>query len=281
MRKPWQTKEWRERRAEFIKGKCCEWCGSTEYLTIDHLKNVYQNFEYGKVAFQYFIQYFQNEEHVDELKHLKKRAIKTTTLYYCNACPKCGYSLSVRKKLKPKYRCYRCNMTFSQPKKKLKISTINFLRRRVFQFFKEKHKEEIDAIAIPKIQQLNEDYFAFKDVLILCRRCAFARLKGMHLCPKCKKKYIPARFTVCFDCLPSEVKERIQKLKEEQEELEREDEEESEYEMRLAYCGNCKHLVEINQEYFCGLSPDEMCDYGLFEEGGIRRYKRGETKNER
>jgi len=24
MRKPWQTKEWREKRAEFIKGKSCE-----------------------------------------------------------------------------------------------------------------------------------------------------------------------------------------------------------------------------------------------------------------
>ena len=36
MRKPWQTKEWREKRLDFIKGKVCEWCGSEELLTIHH-----------------------------------------------------------------------------------------------------------------------------------------------------------------------------------------------------------------------------------------------------
>ena len=36
MKKPWQTKEWRDKRAELIKDKKCVWCGSLERLTIHH-----------------------------------------------------------------------------------------------------------------------------------------------------------------------------------------------------------------------------------------------------
>lgn len=200
MRKPWQTREWREKRAAFIEGKSCEWCSSTEYLTIDHLNNVYGNFEYGKIAFQLFNDYFAEGKNKEELNLLEKKTLEKATLYYYLACPKCGYSVQVRKKLKPKYRCWRCKKNFSQPKKKLSLSTLRFLNRRLFQLFKESHKEEIDAVATPKIQQLNEDYFAFKNVLILCRKCAYARLKGMVLCKVCKKKYHPRRFSMCWEC---------------------------------------------------------------------------------
>jgi hypothetical protein len=34
----WQTQEWKEKAAEFIKGKNCEWCGSTENLVPHHPK---------------------------------------------------------------------------------------------------------------------------------------------------------------------------------------------------------------------------------------------------
>jgi hypothetical protein len=36
MRKPWLTKEWRAKRTEFLKGKSCQWCGSTKFLTVAH-----------------------------------------------------------------------------------------------------------------------------------------------------------------------------------------------------------------------------------------------------
>lgn len=169
MSKPWQTKEWQEKRAEFIKDKCCSWCGSRRYLTIDHLK--------------------------------------------------------------------------------------------------------------PSNSQTEEDYYAFKDTIILCRRCAFARLKGMHLCPQCKKKYVRSRFNVCFDCLPSERKEGIKARKEEAMKEAIEMEKEEEYETRIDYCGNCEHHIEDEgQELFCGLSPDIMCDHGLTEDTGLRRNIGNEQK---
>lgn len=88
--KPWQTVAWRNRRAEFIKGKSCKWCKSTEYLTIEHLD--------------------------------------------------------------------------------------------------------------PPNTLTDEDYLAFKNVIILCRKCAYARLKRMNLCPECKTAYKPRKFARCFEC---------------------------------------------------------------------------------
>ena len=90
MQKPWQTKEWREKREKFIKGKSCIWCGSKEYLTIDHL--------------------------------------------------------------------------------------------------------------LPHNTQNYKDYMDFKETIILCRRCAYARLKGMVLCKKCKKHYHYPKFEMCYKC---------------------------------------------------------------------------------
>jgi hypothetical protein len=36
MSNTWQTKEWKEKAAEFVKSKTCEWCGSTENLVPHH-----------------------------------------------------------------------------------------------------------------------------------------------------------------------------------------------------------------------------------------------------
>jgi len=36
LRKIWNSKEWKEKKAKFLVGKVCEWCGSTEKLTAHH-----------------------------------------------------------------------------------------------------------------------------------------------------------------------------------------------------------------------------------------------------
>ena len=89
-RKPWALLGWRKKRAEHIKSKSCEWCGSKEYLTIDHL------------------------------------------------------------------------------------DVANTLS--------------------------DEEYLSFKNTIILCRRCAFARRKGMDLCPTCRKRYKKRIYTQCWTC---------------------------------------------------------------------------------
>lgn len=164
MSKPWQLSKWRKRRAEFIEGKSCEWCGSHEGPLIIH------------------------------------------------------------------------------------------------------HPQEKNTLS-------DEKYESFDGALVLCKRCHFALHKEMHLCPNCKKKYVPNKFDVCFDCLPSERKEAIKSRREEQMKLMTEISEEETYETRLEYCGNCDFHVEIDQELFCGLAPKELCDHGLWVENGVRRFK--------
>jgi ribosomal protein L32/predicted Zn-ribbon and HTH transcriptional regulator len=228
MRRPWQTKEWRDKRAEFIKDKSCEWCESTEKLTIDHRINFYSRFERGKLAYQLMLQYFQDKTHIEEEEEIERRILKTTSIKRYAACPKCGYSMQSRKTMQPKYHCYRCNFNTDKSIPKISISTIRWLNKMFFQEWAATHKEEIDVKFNPIKERTNQDYMDFKDVVILCRRCAFARLKGMYLCPNCKKKYVPNRFDVCFDCLPSERKEEIKSRREEMAELEGEEEMEEE-----------------------------------------------------
>ena len=36
MTKPWKTDAWKKKREELIRDKCCEWCGSTENLSVAH-----------------------------------------------------------------------------------------------------------------------------------------------------------------------------------------------------------------------------------------------------
>jgi len=114
VRKPWHTKKWREKRAEFIKGKSCEWCGSHEGPFTIH------------------------------------------------------------------------------------------------------HPQERNTLP-------DEEYISFDGTIVLCKRCHFATHNGMHLCPKCKKKYVRNRFYVCFDCLSSETKKKIAEWKLEIEYWEKED----------------------------------------------------------
>ena len=53
--KPWQTKEWKEKRRSFIKGKSCEWYSSEEDLVLHHHKHFYDNKEYPQIAFDFFL----------------------------------------------------------------------------------------------------------------------------------------------------------------------------------------------------------------------------------
>jgi len=126
------------------------------------------------------------------------------------------------------------------------------------------HPQERDSLT-------EAEYESFEGTMILCKRCHFALHKGMHLCPKCQKKYVPERFEVCFNCLSPGIKKAIESHGKDMEELRSEEI----YESRLEYCGNCDHHVEDEgQELFCGLPSTELCDHGLFVEDGVRRRMR-------
>lgn len=214
MTKPWQTKEWRTRRAEFIKGKSCEWCGSTEFLTIDHKENFYPNRERGRLAYALMVKYFEGGQHADEAQAIADLAVKQFVagggiLREYNACPSCGYCVQPRKYKRPKYKCYQCHLVFDEPLRKWTPSTIRLLDKLFFKEFCLRHGKDIDAEFIPLWKQLNQGYLEFKEVLVLCRRCAYARKKGLILCKVCRKRYHKPIYSCCFNCFLSNVKKKL------------------------------------------------------------------------
>jgi len=59
----------------------------------------------------------------------------------------------------------------------------------------------MDHITPPNLLT-EEEYLAIRDedILVLCRKCAGARLHGLNLCPECKKHYKKRGYEKCWDC---------------------------------------------------------------------------------
>ncbi len=58
--KPWKTKEWKEKRALFLIGKVCEWCGSTENLCISHKEILDYRKHIKKLEYNIFRKYIKH-----------------------------------------------------------------------------------------------------------------------------------------------------------------------------------------------------------------------------
>jgi len=116
------------------------------------------------------------------------------------------------------------------------------------------------------------EYESFEGAIILCKRCHGAYHKGWVLCPICKKNYAKFFFKQCSECHKKEKKEQ-EKF---DEKMDREEDEllvlTEDYDMRLEYCGNCEHHIEVKQELFCGLSPKILCNVSEVT-SGVRRFK--------
>jgi len=143
-RKPWQTKEWKEKRDKFLKGESCEWCSSNNDLVIHHKKHFYDNWEYNQIAFYYFTRYFEKPSSQAEHQRLKKDAEKQVMPEYVKSCPKCGNSgISPRTTMKPIYRCSRCSHEFDIPERKIHQKTKSQIRKIIYQSFLEAHKKKL------------------------------------------------------------------------------------------------------------------------------------------
>ena len=207
-RNPWQTKEWRERRAEFVKGKSCAWCGSREKLTVSHdRKGFNPRRERYQVESRYFHDYFNNGQHMDEFNQLKEQARTGVQLYYYDSCPSCGYGSVYsrsdkycRENKAPRFKCSRCKTEFQESVKMVKRSSQTYLKKRFFSLFRDRHREELTQLYTAHMEKLAEDYFNFKDTTILCGRCHYAYHKGLTLCPACRTRYKKRSYEMCWEC---------------------------------------------------------------------------------
>ena len=191
MPKPWKTSEWKEKRKKLIKGKKCEWCGSTKGLSIHHKKKKMPYRTHYRLVSNRLLKKLINE---GTYKTISKKA-----------CPRChSSSIYLRKTLTPKFRCIKCAHTFDRP---IKQSTSS-VSRGDYADFQSKNKEIIKEIVRSERQQSYEEYMTLKDTRILCKKCHLAIEKGRVLCQVCKKKYHKRRYRKCWHCFNNTKKEK-------------------------------------------------------------------------
>jgi hypothetical protein len=185
VQKPWKTKEWREKRAEILEGKSCEWCSSKIALSIHHKEPEQPYLVRYKIIQQVLLE-----------KLVREGVYKPINKVEESVCPECG-SHSVREFRATRFRCLDCNEYFSMNKKlkgPLRISKEDFAD------FVEKYSPKIKEYLQTKRQKDFEKYMTLDNTMILCKKCHMAIGKGMVLCQVCKQGYHRPNFDRCFKC---------------------------------------------------------------------------------
>ena len=244
----WNTKDWKERKKEFIKEKC-EICSSTEILTIQHKSHPKKYNEYLREITRV---YTNNNSEID--KEIFKNYVLNDYDYVPKLlCPKCKiHTPKVRVRSIPKYRCADCKYVFEEAffrsaselisiffkdedayeirdkcfiskdrwRNKHNLSNIKYWFQR--KTAKNKDAESIEKKAFILYLEGNIKYLSFEDTITTCNKCAYNEdLKGAELCPKCNKNYKGIEYSTCIECLPEEkrkeVNEQIEFIKQMQE----------------------------------------------------------------
>jgi hypothetical protein len=231
----WHTKNWKQRRSEFIKEKC-EICSSKETLTLQHRSHPRKYSEYAKeITRAYAKDYIDTNPGIDKNEFsnhiLNKYDYMPTPL-----CPNCKASNPKKRVRKvPQFRCSECRYEFQEAiyksvnelistfyqnedavearskcfisKDKWKnihsLSNITYWLQR--ERAKNRDNERIEKEAF--LLHINDviKYLSFEDTITACRKCAYNfDIKHMELCIKCKVYYKGIQYPTCIQCLPEE-----------------------------------------------------------------------------
>lgn len=241
----WHTKDWKERRAEFIKDKC-QICSSKETLTLQHLSHPLKYPEYEiEVTNSYVKNNLQSNYSIDIIE-LSKYIREKYDYLPVSLCPNCkSRNPSKRTRKVPQYLCTNCKLEFDDVAY-LSVDdlidifyqndTANEVRDKCFvtlDEWKNKHnfsnitywmrREQIklqNTTSIQKVAFLNYlndtiKYLSFDETITACKKCAaYYDLYDMELCPKCKVNYKGVKYQNCIQCLPDEVRKlALEKVK--------------------------------------------------------------------
>lgn len=191
--RPWSTKTWKEKRDKLI-GDTCKLCGTKKGIMV--LQHTKQPRKPRTIMLEYERSYWK------ELKEwiYSKPIIPDVSKYPkdANACPRCNSQVIRYRKAKETWICVgvengvKCGHVFDVPEKvvskwitrdlekqEIEDRKINFLDQRGFG--KRIATEALDGLI---------DYLAMKNVITLCKSCAFIADKTeLVLCQYCKSKY--------------------------------------------------------------------------------------------
>ncbi len=216
MPKYFKDSEWKKKRKEIIKeDSACTWCGSKEFLAVRRKETEetkilpINEFRFEKFKAEYNIRK-PGEEEVsiflsEEESFLSEPILKVFKHYSSKDVwelkwQDVGKFLNLKRTEASKIKKTLRELL----KEQSKINWDNFAEDEELQ---EKIAKEYEAYSKPRIERYKK--CLPEDIIILCRRCNFASMNGMELCPICKKKYKGVKYDTCFNCLPSDRKKQI------------------------------------------------------------------------
>lgn len=231
----WHTKDWKERKPEFIKDKC-EICSSTDTLTIQHLSHPKKYAEYVKEIERVFTKDYIGTHHEIDKSGLHNYVLKHYDYLPVPLCPNCkGRNPNIRMRKVPQYLCTECRHEFDETinrsvdelisifyeneeaievrdkcfvsnnewENRHNLSNIRYWlqreRAKITEF------ESIEKEAFLLYLNDNIKYLSFEDAITACKKCASSfDLYKMELCPKCKEYYKGVQYPTCIQCLPED-----------------------------------------------------------------------------
>lgn len=183
----WETREWKQRREEFLKGKTCQWCGTDEKLV---MHNQQPPPSYSSLLRKISSDFL--EEKVREGEFTTQKVVR-------RSCPEC-YSTSIRQRIakQPPYKCQKCRAEFESPM--TEVVDTGWLTRGDWERFWGSYGPEIKRMAMDARRSAEEESLATDNYVALCNRCHMAARSGMTLCPRCKVGYMRPGREMCWMC---------------------------------------------------------------------------------
>lgn len=234
-KRSWYTKDWKERRSDFIKDKC-ETCSSKETLTLQHRSHPRKYSEFlTDITTAYAKDYIGINPDVDK-SDFSNHVLINYDYVPIPLCPNC-MSRNPNKRIRklPQFFCTECRHEFDDTvcksvdeliaifykneeavevrdkcfvsKNKWRnehtLSNIKYWLQR--QQAKNEYVETIEKKAFLLYLDDNIKYLSFEDTITACKKCASnSDLNNMDLCPKCKEYYKGIQYPTCIQCLPED-----------------------------------------------------------------------------
>jgi len=187
------SKEWKEKRAEFLKGKTCAWCGSSGSLCI----HIPRAFSPAQVSSEIYSAAYARFREVYRQKYQKFDCIPTGK--HRHKSHPTWHKASTVHKIEPDHT----DLEEQFIEVLLEDSGEGNFKKLYHEWLEE---TGIKALIKDEIKKAEEECESLTNAIVLCKRCHFANLRGMNLCPECRTKYKSVNYETCFECLPEEKK---------------------------------------------------------------------------
>jgi hypothetical protein len=187
------TKEWKEKRIEFLKGKTCGWCGTSDSLRI----YTPRAFSPAQVSSEIYSAAYVRFKEVYRQKYQKFDYIPTGK--HRHKSHPAWHKVSTVHKIESDHT----DLEEQFIEVLLEDSGKGNFKKLYHDWLEENGIKEMIK---EEVKKAKEEYESLTNAIVLCKRCHFASLRGMNLCPECRNKYKSINYETCFNCLPDEKK---------------------------------------------------------------------------